>query len=75
MEITEADDVNSAVALVQMAMEESRPFDVVFMASVMIHIQGPEAAQAMRAMGYGGMIVGGCCLASERCGPSPFQAR
>ena len=76
MEIAEADDGNSAVALVRMAMVESRPFDVVFMASVMIHIQGPEAAQAMRAMGYGGMIVGGRdSLFPSRCGPSPFQAR
>ena len=50
MEIAEADDGNSAVALVRMAMEESRPFDLVFIDSVMIHMQGPEAAQAMRAM-------------------------
>ena len=59
MEIAEADDGNSASALVQMAMEESRPFDVVFIDSVMIHMQGPEGAQAMRAMGFSGMIVGG----------------
>ena len=39
-------------------MEENQPFDAVFMDSVMIQMQGPEAAQAMRAMGFGGMIVG-----------------
>ena len=58
MEIADADDGLSAVALVQRAMEEGRPFDVVFMDSVMLHMQGPAAAQAMRAMGFEGMIVG-----------------
>ena len=58
MEVAEADDGLGAVALVQRAMEEGRPFDVVFMDSVMMQMQGPEAAQAMRAMGFGGMIVG-----------------
>jgi CheY-like chemotaxis protein len=58
MEFAEADDGLGAVALVQRAMEEGRPFDVVFMDSVMVQMQGPDAAQAMRAMGFAGMIVG-----------------
>ena len=58
MEIAEADDGLGAVALVRRAMEEGRPFDAVFMDSVMMHMQGPEAAQAMRAMGFEGLVVG-----------------
>lgn len=58
LEIDEANDGNIAVACVTSASQEGRPFDIVFMDSVMNVMNGPEAAQQMRAAGFGGLIVG-----------------
>ena len=58
MEIVEADDGTSALSRLQEASEEGRPFDAVFMDNIMNRMNGPEAAQAMRATGYDGLIIG-----------------
>ena len=43
--------------MVQESMQQHSPFDVVFMDAQMTEIHGPEAAAAMRAMGFRGMVV------------------
>lgn len=55
---TEADDGSMALQLVQEALAEGNPFDVVFMDNTMIRMHGPEAAQRMRSAGFQGLIVG-----------------
>ena len=40
------------------AMDERRPYDLVLMDNIMIHMHGPEAAARMRALGYKGYIAG-----------------
>ena len=39
------------------AMETRCPYDLVLMDSIMLHINGPEAASQMRAGGYSGYIA------------------
>ena len=58
MDLVEADDGTSALSRLQEASEDGRPFDVVFMDNIMNRMNGPEAAQAMRATGYDGLIIG-----------------
>ena len=58
METVEADDGTSALSRLQEASEDGRPFDAVFMDNIMNRMNGPEAAQAMRATGYDGLIIG-----------------
>ena len=56
---SEADDGVVAVQMVQAAGGAGVPFDtVVFMDNIMILMHGPEAAQAMRAAGFAGLIIG-----------------
>ena len=55
---SEADDGRVAVQMVQAARDAGLPFDVVFMDNIMITMHGPEAAQAMRAAGFAGLIIG-----------------
>ena len=55
---SEADDGRVAVQMVQAASDAGLPFDVVFMDNIMITMHGPEAAQAMRAAGFAGLIIG-----------------
>ena len=55
---SEVDDGVVAVQIVQAAGEAGVPFDVVFMDNIMILMHGPEAAQAMRAAGFAGLIIG-----------------
>ena len=58
IDMVEADDGTSALSHLQEASEEGRPFDAVFMDNIMNRMNGPEAAQAMRATGYDGLIIG-----------------
>ena len=58
LDYSEADDGTVAVKMVQEASEAGSPFDVVFMDNVMILMHGPEAAKAMRAVGFEGLIIG-----------------
>ena len=58
LDYSEADDGIVAVQMVQAASDEGLPFDIVFMDNIMIAMHGPEAAQAMRAVGFAGLIIG-----------------
>ena len=58
MEIVDADDGQTAVAKVAEAAVAGQPFDAVFMDNIMNHMNGPDAAQLMRAGGFEGLIVG-----------------
>lgn len=58
MEIVEADDGQTAVAKVAEAAAAGAPFDAVFMDNIMNHMNGPDAAQMMRAAGFEGLIIG-----------------
>lgn len=58
IEIVEADDGTSALLQFGTAGKTGKPFDVVFMDNIMIRMHGPEAATAMRTIGYEGLIVG-----------------
>lgn len=58
MEIVDADDGQTAVAKVTEAAVAGQPFDAVFMDNIMNHMNGPDAAQLMRAGGFEGLIVG-----------------
>ena len=57
-DFSEADDGVAAVRQVQAASEAESPFDIVFMDNIMLVMHGPEAAQAMRAGGFQGLIIG-----------------
>ena len=58
MEIVDADDGQTAVAKVTEAAAAGQPFDAVFMDNIMNHMNGPDAAQLMRAGGFDGLIIG-----------------
>ena len=58
LEIGQAEDGVEAVAEVEQAERDGRPFDVVFMDNIMNIMNGPEAARRMRESGFGGLIVG-----------------
>ena len=58
LDLADADDGAAALQMVQAASEVGSPYDVVFMDNIMVVMHGPEAAQAMRAAGFRGLIVG-----------------
>ena len=58
LDIGQAEDGVEAVAEVEQAERDGRPFDVVFMDNIMNIMNGPEAARRMRDLGFGGLIVG-----------------
>lgn len=58
VDYSEADDGAVAVQMVQAASDGGAPFDIVFMDNIMTLMHGPEAAQAMRAAGFTGLIIG-----------------
>lgn len=57
--ILEADDGRTALDVMRSEMAAGRPIHVVLMDFIMVHMNGPEAAQKMRAeLGYDGIVVG-----------------
>ena len=56
--ICECDDGAPAVEAMVVALIDACPYDYVFMDNIMIRMNGPEAALAMRKNGYRGYIIG-----------------
>ena len=56
--ISECDDGAPAVEAMAVALKDACPYDYVFMDNIMIRMNGPEAALAMRKNGYRGYIIG-----------------
>ena len=56
--IEEAGNGAEAVELVRSSCARKTPYDVVIMDCQMPIMNGPEAAEAMRELGYGGIIIG-----------------
>ena len=58
LELAEELDGSTAVARVDAAALEGRPFHMVFMDNTMTEMHGPEAARCMRQKGFSGIILG-----------------
>lgn len=56
--ITMADDGVTAIEQVKLMKETGGSFDAIFMDNNMVHMNGHEAARAIRASGYTSLIVG-----------------
>ena len=57
--ILEADDGTTALDVMRSESEAGRVIDLVLMDYVMVRMDGPEAAQRMRAdLGYRGVVIG-----------------
>ena len=57
--IVEADDGRTALDVMRSEMEAGRTIQLVLMDFIMVHMNGPEAAQKMRAeLGYKGVVIG-----------------
>lgn len=57
--ILEADDGRTALEVMHSEMEAGRSIQLVLMDFIMIHMNGPEAVQKMRAeLGYKGIAIG-----------------
>lgn len=58
LELVEELDGTAAVASVDAAAVQGRPFQMIFMDNIMKEMHGPEAARCMRQNGFTGLIVG-----------------
>ena len=54
--VSEADD--GAVALNMLQANLHNPYDLILMDNIMLKVNGPEAAQEMRSLGFRGLIIG-----------------
>lgn len=50
-------DGSEAIEMVKASMDQSKSFDIIFMDAQMTRVHGPEAALAIRKLGYVGAIV------------------
>ena len=56
--VDEASDGMQAIELVRVSISRGRPYDIILMDHQMPRMSGPEAAAAIRRLGYIGLIVG-----------------
>jgi CheY-like chemotaxis protein len=54
----EADDGTSAIDMYRASVAEGQTFDIIFLDNCMTCMHGPEAAEAIRQLGYRGLILG-----------------
>ena len=56
--VDQADDGSSALPMVKKSIEENNPYDIIFLDNIMLKMNGPKAAQAIRHLGFSGLLYG-----------------